>query len=234
MIEPPQEQPLTATPPAGPASPTLILLRHGETVGQSSIRLHGATDVALSRLGEQQAERAAAALAHLRLARVLSSPLQRARRTAEIVLAAQAQPPPGAALEVVPDLREIDFGAWEGWTYAEAEQRDPDNFQRWRSDGLAFDYPGGEPRSSFRARVHAAARASLGAPDLGAPGPTLAVLHKGVIKAVLAALTGQDPAQLASLPVSLGSLHRLQWRDDAWHLISHNDTTHLGELDLGC
>ncbi len=212
---------------AGPPAPTLVLLRHGETVGQSSIRLHGATDVALSSVGEQQAQRAAAALAGRHFARVLCSPLQRARRTAEIVLAALTAPP---ALEVVPDLREVNFGAWEGWTYAEAELRDPENFRRWRSEGTRFDYPGGEPRTDFHARVHAAARLQLATPT----GETLAVLHKGVIKAVIAALTDQSPAEIAALPVSLGSLHRLQWADHAWHLISHNETGHLGELDLGC
>lgn len=209
-------------------APLLILLRHGETTGESSIRLHGASDVALSPVGEQQAQRAAAALAGLRLRRIVCSPLQRARRTAEIVHAAQTEPPP---LEVVADLREVNFGAWEGWTYAEAELRDPANFQRWRSEGPAFDYPGGEPRSSFRARVCAAAREHLGAPT---PGPTLAVLHKGVIKTVIAALTGQDPAALANLPVSLGSLHRLQRTGATWQLIRTNETAHLGELDLGC
>ena len=82
---------------AGPPAPTLVLLRHGETVGQSSIRLHGATDVALSSVGEQQAQRAAAALAGRHFARVLCSPLQRARRTAEIVLAALTAPPASLA-----------------------------------------------------------------------------------------------------------------------------------------
>jgi len=216
--------------PAPPATdaPTLILLRHGETVGQSSIRLHGATDVALSSVGEQQAERAAAVLAALPLARALCSPLQRARKTAEIVLAAQTPAPP---LEVVPDFREVNFGAWEGWTYAEAETRDPANFLRWRSEGTTFEYPGGEPRASFRARVHAAARQQLGTPTAGL---TLAVLHKGVIKAVIAALTGRSPAELAELPVWLGSLHHLRWHAGAWQLISSNTTDHLGELDLRC
>src|SRR5688572_11020303 len=95
------------TPEGPPPQMTeLILLRHGETVGQSSIRLYGATDIALSPLGEQQAARAAAALQARRLARVVTSPLQRARRSAEIVLA--AQPAPAATLEVLDDLREVD------------------------------------------------------------------------------------------------------------------------------
>jgi len=205
----------------------LILLRHGETVGQSSIRLYGATDIALSPIGEAQLARAATALQPHRFARVLTSPLQRARRSAEIVLAAQHEP---VVLEIVPDFREIDFGTWEGWTYAEAETRDPDGYRRWHSEATAFTYPGGESREAFHARVHAATHASLGEPGTG---PILGVLHKGVIKAVLAALTGQTPAQVAQLPIALGSLHRLRWTGAAWTLVATGETTHLGDLDLG-
>lgn len=206
----------------------LILLRHGETVGQSSIRLYGATDIALSPIGEQQIARAAAALQTLRFARVLSSPLQRARRSAEIVLANQQAP---ASLELVPGFRELDFGAWEGWTYAEVEARDPEGYARWRSEGPTFTYPAGESRGDFHARVHAAVQAQLGAP--ASPQPILAVLHKGVIKSVLAALTGQPPAALAELPVALASLHRLRWSGERWELVATGETGHLGELDLG-
>jgi len=210
----------------------LVLLRHGETMGQSSIRLYGSTDIPLSPIGEAQLERAAAALSPHGFARVLTSPLQRARRSAEIVLAAQREP---ATLEVVPDFREIDFGAWEGWTYAEAEVRDPDGYRRWHSEGTAFTYPGGESRSAFHARVHAAAHAHLGRPGAG---PILGVLHKGVIKAVLAALTGQTPDAVASLPIALGSLHRLRWTGAggsgaAWELVATGETAHLGDLDIG-
>ena len=203
----------------------LILLRHGETVGQSSIRLYGATDIALSPIGEQQAQRAAAVLKAHRFARVLSSPLQRARRSAEIVLEALD---PAPTLELIPGFREIDFGAWEGWTYAEAETRDPDGFARWRSEGHAFTYPDGESRIAFLARI-AAAAAALDP----ARGPALAVLHKGVIKATLIALTGRPPVALAELPVALASLHRLRWTGERWELLSVGETAHLGDLDLG-
>jgi len=206
----------------------LIMLRHGETVGQSSIRLYGATDIPLSPIGEAQLERAATALRPHRFTRVLTSPLQRARRSAEIVLAAQHEP---ATLEIVPDFREIDFGTWEGWTYAEAEARDPDGYRRWHSEATAFTYPGGESRSAFHARVYAATHALLGEPTT--PGPILGVLHKGVIKAMLAALTGQTPAEVAQLPIALGSLHRLRWTGAAWTLVATGETAHLGELDLG-
>lgn len=203
----------------------LILLRHGETVGQSSIRLYGATDIALSPIGEQQVSRAAAVLKDHHFVRVLSSPLQRARRSAEIVRAALADAPP---LEIVPGFREIDFGAWEGWTYAEAQSRDPDGYARWLSEGHAFTYPGGESRSGFLARIADAATAID-----PTRGKTLAVLHKGVIKATLAALLARPAAELAERAVSLASLHRLRHDGQRWQLLGDGETAHLGDLDLG-
>lgn len=201
----------------------LILLRHGETVGQSSIRLYGATDIALSPLGEQQAARAAAALRTRRLTRVVTSPLQRARRSAEIVLA--AQPAPAATLEVLDDLREVDFGTWEGLTWAEVEARDPDNHRLWQTTFPSFTYPGGEARPAFMRRVHAAA---WQIPH--DPGPTLAVLHKGVIKNVIAALTGIPLEEAHRLDVPLGSLHHLRRDGDTWQLTAQGQIDHLGDL----
>lgn len=200
----------------------LILLRHGETVGQSSIRLYGATDIALSPVGEQQAAAAAAALRSHAFSRIVSSPLQRARRTAEIVHSAQTTP---GALAVLADLREVDFGAWEGLTWAEVAERDPDNHRLWQQTRPHFTYPRGESRPDFLRRVQTAAREIP-----RDPGPTLAVLHKGVIKAVIAALTGIPYDEAVNLPVPLGSLHHLERRDDRWHLTTSGRTDHLGDL----
>jgi len=227
----------------------LILLRHGETVGQSSIRLYGATDIALSPVGEQQAARAAAALRTHSFSRIVSSPLQRARKTAEIVHSVQTSRPFGpeqtsrpsgpeqtsrpsgpeqtapVALVVLHDLREVDFGAWEGLTWAEVAERDPDNHRLWQQTRPHFNYPGGEARPDFLRRIHAAAREI---PQ--DPGPTLAVLHKGVIKAVIAALTGMSYEEATHLPVPLGSLHHLERTGDTWQLITVGRTDHLGDL----
>jgi len=200
----------------------LILLRHGETVGQSSIRLYGATDIALSPVGEQQAARAAAALRAHSFSRIVSSPLQRARKTAEIVHSTQTAP---VALTVLHDLREVDFGAWEGLTWAEVAERDPDNHRIWQQTRPRFNYPSGEARPDFLRRITSAAREIP-----HASGPTLAVLHKGVIKAVIAALTGMPYEEATHLPVPLGSLHHLERSGDSWQLTTVGRTDHLGDL----
>ncbi|PCC70278.1 probable phosphoglycerate mutase [Nannocystis exedens] len=206
-----------------------MLVRHGETEGQSSIRLHGATDVALSSLGLRQIERVAAALAgEPGFAAVLASPLQRSRVAAALVAGGQRPPPP---VTVVPEFAEVDFGAWEGLTFEEVAARDPSGHGRYLAEGLAFTYPGGESRQAFWDRVQAGALRVLATP---ASPRVAAVLHKGVIKAVIAALTGMPHAEAIALPVSLAGVYRLRHRPDGrWDIHVQNATDHLGELDLG-
>ena len=144
--------------------------------------------------------------------------------------ASSSEPTSDDLLEAAADLAG-DIGA------AELTRRLADNIRALRKTrGYSLDdmaRRSGVSRASFHARVRDAALTHLGAPC--EQGPVLAVLHKGVIKAVLAALTGRPPAEFAELPVTLGSLHRLRWRPDgAWELASSNETAHLGELDLGC
>lgn len=200
----------------------LVLVRHGETTGQSSVRLFGATDIPLSELGRRQALRVRAALAGVVPARLVVTPLARAREFAALAF-------PGCEPRVVEGLREVDFGRWEGLTWEEAEARDPELVARARLGEPDFTYPGGDQRAAFRARIAATAR-EVFAP--AGPGPVAAVLHKGVIKAVLAALVGACPEGYRHHPVHLGSIHRLVHDGTAWTLASANETGHLGEDHL--
>lgn len=204
-----------ASPPA-----ELLLVRHGETTGESSIRLNGVTDVPLSELGRRQMAAVRDALAGLSADRLLSSPLRRAVEGAGIVRPAQA-----ADLVVVPAFTEIDFGDWEGLTLGDIERRDPARFREWREGGEAFTFPG-ENRGAFWRRVEAEARRRF----TGATGTTVAVLHKGVIKVVWATLLDLDREAVATLPVDLGGVFHLVRTSTGWAARRQNDVRHLGTL----
>ncbi len=205
----------------------VVLVRHGETVGESSIRLYGATDIALSSLGERQLEAVAQALRGQVFDELIVSPLQRSRRSGDIVRAALGSQPP---VEVVENFREINFGNWEGWTFAEVAERDPEGYARRQTDAEAFAFPGGESRQGFYARVAAAVTPERFATNKR----TLVVVHKGIIKILLRVLCDLTDTQTRDMNVSLGSIHRLRRHEHAWKLVVANDTQHLGdELDLG-
>lgn len=198
----------------------LVLVRHGETDGQSSIRLNGITDVGLSELGTVQLEHVARVLKGERFADVVASKLKRSIRSAEI--AAQRSP------RIVSDLHEIDFGDWETLTWAEVEARDPDRYAICRSNVRDFHYPNGETRAGFAHRIRTAALREFDQ----LTEPTLAVLHKGVTKTMIGALCRFDWERYKALPCDLGSIHRLRKSADGWDLIESNRIDHLGDTWL--
>jgi broad specificity phosphatase PhoE len=178
----------------------LLLLRHGETDGASSVRMLGATDADLSEEGRAQMRHAAAGINLEAVELVVASPLGRSWRSAWIVGR-------GAMVRLEADLREIDFGRWEGLTHQEIEARDPVRFADWQAGAEGFEFPGGEPREAFRERVGRGLERLLAADAHTA----LAVLHKGVIREIVRRLVG---APLPKGQPALGQLVILTGRPD--------------------
>ncbi len=201
----------------------LTLVRHGETDGQSSIRYYGRTDVPLSDVGRVQMERVGAALAPRRFAAVYSSTLSRATEAARIIGGAQLAAG-GVAVTPVGGFDEIDFGAWEGLTAAEIRSLHPVLYGEWQAQRGEFVYPGGESGDAFRARVVRTLRQVLAQAP---PGELLFVVHKGVIRCVLAELLGFDELQRRGLVVALGSIHILARDRGAWRAEALDRTDHL-------
>jgi len=158
----------------------ILLVRHGETDGESSVRFHGSTDVDLSAEGVQQVERAGRQVRLQPIELVVASPLRRSWRAAWIVGG-------GAPVRLESDFREVDFGRWEGLTKEEIQLRDPILYERWQSGVDGFGYPGGESREEFRARVSRGLERLMDAEVHCA----LLVLHKGVIRLIVEQLTGE-------------------------------------------
>lgn len=167
--------------------PRLYLVRHGETDWNAEGRLQSFTDRPLNARGEAQAAGLAAALAGVRWDRAVSSPLVRARRTAEIVLAARGDAP---VLEIDDRLREMDMGPFEGWLEARIES-DPVG-AAWRRDGV--QPPGMEPEHEVAERARSFL-AALGNAD----GTTLVVGHGRTLRILIACALGQPPSFAGSL-----------------------------------
>ncbi len=159
----------------------IVLVRHGETEGESSVRFHGATDVALDATGRQQMEKVARELADEPFSTVVASPLQRSWRAAWIVGG-------GAPVRIESGLREVDFGRWEGLTAEEIKASDPVLYEDWTSGAANFQYPNGESTAAFRGRVECALEGLLALPAHS----LLIVAHKGVLRAIAGKLLGSE------------------------------------------
>ncbi|ONM48649.1 bifunctional RNase H/acid phosphatase [Nocardia donostiensis] len=198
----------------------LLLLRHGQTELSVHRRYSGRGNPPLTALGRDQAARAAKMLAAKGdIAAVVTSPLGRARETAEAAGAAL-----GVPVRVVEGVIETDFGEWEGLTFAEAAERDPDLHKRWLGDP-SLRAPGGESFDEVRERVEAARR------DLVAlyPGANIVVVsHVTPIKTLLQLALGVGPSLLYRLHLDLASLSIAEFYDDGGSSVRLvNDTSYL-------
>jgi broad specificity phosphatase PhoE len=183
----------------------IVLVRHGETVGNSSVRFHGSTDVALSDEGRLQMREASKRLVRECFDLVVASTLRRSWEGASIVGG-------GAPVRLEPDFREIHFGRWEGLTREEIEAQDPALYAEWQQHGSDFEFPGGEPRAEFRARV---LRGLERVQETGATSALL-VVHKGILRTVARALAGDGAAEDE---IALGGAIELsRGPDDVWRV----------------
>ena len=183
----------------------VVLVRHGETEGNSSVRFHGSNDVALSEHGRAQMRQRAACLHGEVFDLVVSSPLHRAWEGARIVSG-------GAPVRIEHDFREIHFGRWEGMTAEEIESVDPVLYRDWQAGVPGFEYPGGEPRASFRRRI---LRGLARLEESGAGG-VLVVSHKGVIRTIAAHLLGAPLAD--GIPALAGEVRLYRAAGGGWSL----------------
>jgi probable phosphoglycerate mutase len=133
----------------------LILVRHGSTAWTGR-RYCGRADPPLSAVGRREADEAAAAIGPLVAAGtpVRTSPLTRARGTADAIAAAT-----GGPLVIDEHLVEVDVGAAEGLTYGEVQRRWPALADALRGGSIAIDWPGGERPADVRRRIAAAIEA---------------------------------------------------------------------------
>jgi ribonuclease H / adenosylcobalamin/alpha-ribazole phosphatase len=184
----------------------LLLLRHGQTELSAQRRYSGRGNPALTEVGRQQAAAAARYVADRGgIAAVFSSPLRRAYDTA--AAAAKAL---GLDVTVDDDLIETDFGAWEGLTFAEAAERDPELHRRWLRD-TATTPPGGESFDAVLDRV-LRVRERVVAAHQGAT--VLVVSHVTPIKMLLRLALDAGPGILYRLHLDLASLSIAEFFSD--------------------
>ncbi|MFE1412612.1 bifunctional RNase H/acid phosphatase [Streptomyces sp. NPDC058746] len=216
----------TATPGWGPdmgAPATFVLLRHGETALTPQKRFSGSggSDPELSQAGRRQAAAVAEALAARgTIQTVICSPLRRCRETAQAVATRL-----GLGVTVEDGLREVDFGAWEGLTFAEVQERFPDDLQAWLDSPKASPTGGGESFMAATRRI-SATRDRLLAAHAGRT--VLLVTHVTPVKILVRLALGAPPESLFRMELSAASLSAVAYYADGNASVRLlNDTSHL-------
>lgn len=186
----------------------LLLVRHGEVEEVARGRIYGRLDPALSPGGRAQAEAAALCVAAERPVAIYTSPSVRARDTALPIASALGLTP-----VTDPRIREIEFGEFEGLTFAEAERRDPVTWREWMERPGEVRFPGGECWDEIRARAVDAAEAIAAAHPRA---PVAIVTHGGVIRALLSEALALPASRTFRIEVGFGSLTVLRREPFGW------------------
>jgi broad specificity phosphatase PhoE len=200
----------------------LILVRHGETMANREFRYIGAGDHALTEQGQTQSAQLAEALSILSIAAVYSSPRQRAYQTA-LPIAARHD----LSVQVLDDLREEDFGTWEGLSRSELMARSAQDAERllaWERD-TALAPPSGESLDAMHRRVSAVIeRLAAAHPDQ----TIVLVSHVGPIKAVLCAALGTPVSSAFRIFLDPATISVVDWRELRPVVRLLNSHSHLG------
>lgn len=206
---------------------TVILARHGRTVANATGVLAGRTPgVGLDDLGEQQAEAARRRLDGLSLTAAVTSPLERCRETARILLRGT-----GVRARVERGLTECDYGEWTGRAMAELVKEDLWKVVQAHPAGVRF--PGGEAMAEMSARAIRSVRAwdARVAETSGDDAVWLAVAHGDVIKSVLADALGVHLDAFQRIVVDPASLSVVRYTPHRSYVLAMNTAegslTHL-------
>ena len=193
----------------------IYLLRHGEVVLAETRRFIGHLDVPLSEHGERQCHAQAARLRATGLAAVFTSDLARARTTGAIIGAPHALEP-----TVVPELREMAMGRWEGLTAHEIQEREPAAFADWMQSVGEFAFPEGESVPDLARRAWPAFERLAERYH----GQAIAVVaHGGTNRAILCEALGMPLARLLGFGQDYAALNVLERDDRGWRLVRLNE-----------
>lgn len=183
----------------------IYLVRHGQTDANVERRFAGFTDVPLNQVGIEQAERIAKILKDAPIEYIVSSDLVRARKTAEIINQYH-----GLNINIDRQLREVNFGKFEGLTFEEMRTQKPEFEKQLRSEGHLFQYPEGESLSEAYQRINTTFSRILSLEY----NHILIVAHSGTIKSIITKVLSDDLENFWRIDVKNATVSTLVQTDE--------------------
>ena len=199
----------------------ILLARHGETKWNAEGRYQGQVDVPLSEVGEAQARQLGERLREVRIDRAVSSPLLRARRTAELALGPDRE----SMLKLDDGFAEIAHGTWEGLLASEIGAMDGERLRAWREAPETVQMPQGESLQQVLERSWSALQRAC--VDLGPEETLLVLAHDAVNRVLLCRILGLPLSRLWSFRQAPTTLNLLEGKDlEHLDLVRLNDCAH--------
>ncbi|MEA2087780.1 MAG: histidine phosphatase family protein [Candidatus Caldatribacteriota bacterium] len=202
----------------------LILIRHGESDGNAQRKFSGFQDVNLTEKGIWQAKRLARRLEGMQVDAFYCSDLKRARHTAEIIFGDR-----GEDIVVSSNLREINFGTWEGLTFEEIKLKEGAKFTSWMENPDEKSIiPQGESLAILNERVMTEVNRILEEHKNEEKDKTIAIVcHGGAIRIILCNALNLELKNLWYIKQKSTALNIIDYYDNRGFISLLNDTSHL-------
>ena len=199
----------------------ILLIRHGRTDWNDAHRFQGHSDIPLNDSGMAQAEKLGKRLAGWPFDVVYTSPLLRARQTAEAVAVRHGKTP-----VVLEGLVEINFGCWEGLHLKSIREKDQEVLQAWLKDPFSCMPQGAETWQDIRSRVEGAVEEIFRTRHER----IVIVSHGGIMRALYAVMLNLDPHSVWNLKTSNCAISGIEVREHQTSLAFSNDELHLKDI----
>lgn len=197
----------------------LTLVRHGETLWNQAKKIQGITDIELSQVGIEQANKLSLSLRRENFDRIITSPLKRAYDTAQAIGIHHALP-----ITVEHDLRELDAGEFEGLSFQELRGRYTEFLEKWTNDRASVTMPQGESLQAVQDRVWPIIQRLTETSE-----HALVVSHSFVIITILCKVQNLSLDHSKEMRVGVASKTCLEVENGTIEVVMFNNTDHLHE-----
>ena len=198
---------------------TLFLVRHGQTGWNKEQIFRGTKDVPLDEVGREEALLVGERLKGEGLRAVYSSPLARAKETAEAIARFY-----NLEVRVLPGFNDLNFGEWEGMSLQEVKKRYPDLYQQWLQSPQRVIFPAGEGLDAVSTRAMKAVEEII---ERHPEEAVALVSHRVVLKVLICALLGLDNSHFWNIGQDTTAVNCFHYKDGRWIVALLNDTCHL-------
>jgi broad specificity phosphatase PhoE len=205
---------------------SIYLVRHGQTAWNKEEVFRGRTDIPLDETGLREAGSAGEYFRPINIQAIYSSPLSRAWQTAQKIAQKIALIHP-LQVEPLEGLIDMSFGAWEGHSLREVEEKDGVRYRQWRDEPHRVKLPGGETLEEVRVRAMAALEKVIHQH----PEQTLVLVsHRVVNKVLICGILGLDNSHFWQIRQDTTAINLIQYRNGNYVLSLLNETCHLKTL----
>jgi len=200
----------------------IYLVRHGQTAWNKARIYRGRRDVQLNEQGRQEAERAGQALRDVPLVCVYTSPLSRAKETAQRIAALH-----DAELRIEPEFTDLDYGQWTEYWDMEIHRKFPKELAVWENTPQLMNFPRGETLDIVRARAMSRLKAIA---RLHRDDAVAIVTHRAVLKVMFCAIKGLDTSHFWDMRIDTAAISVAESNGARLRFTVENDTRHIQSM----